>query len=61
VYWKQRYWAIEDYFNPKIGPVFLFICGESTCKGVPATRQWVVSLAQQLQGLVLVLEHRFYG
>lgn len=52
---------IEDYFNPKVGPVFLFICGEYTCSGVPAARQWVVTMAQRLQGLVLVLEHRFYG
>lgn len=25
--WKQRYWAITDYFNPKSGPIFIFICG----------------------------------
>lgn len=25
--WKQRYWVFDDHFNPKIGPVFLFICG----------------------------------
>lgn len=25
--WKQRYFAIEDYFNPAKGPVFLYICG----------------------------------
>lgn len=59
--WKQRYWAIEDFFNPNVGPVFLFICGEYTCQGVPPARQWVVTMAQRLQGLILVLEHRFYG
>lgn len=53
--WNQRYWAIENYFNPNVGPVFLFICGEYTCTGVPAGRQWVVTLAQRLQGLILVL------
>lgn len=39
----------------------MFICGEYTCPGIPKTRQWVLTMAQQLQGLVLVLEHRFYG
>lgn len=58
---RQRYFVIEDYFNPKVGPVFLFICGEYTCSGVPEARQWVVTMAQRLQGLILVLEHRFYG
>ncbi len=25
--WNQRYWAYSNYFNPKVGPVFIFICG----------------------------------
>lgn len=25
--WNQRYWVYNDYFNPRVGPVFLFICG----------------------------------
>jgi len=28
---------------------------------VPQSRTWIVSLAKQFKGLVLVLEHRFYG
>lgn len=52
---------IDNYFNPKVGPVFLFICGEYTCNGVPEARQWVVVMAQRLQGIVITLEHRFYG
>lgn len=59
--WKQRYWVINDYFIPNAGPVFLFICGEYTCPGVPQARQWVITLAQRTMGLVLVVEHRFYG
>jgi hypothetical protein len=54
-FWKQRYWVIDNYFNPKIGPVYLFICGEYVCQGVPEQRQWVVTLAQKTQGLILVL------
>ncbi len=45
----------------KKGPVFLLICGEYTCHGIPKDRQWISTLAERLQGLVLVLEHRFYG
>lgn len=59
--YQQRYWYIDNYFNPKAGPVFLYICGEYTCPGVPEARQWVVTLAQRLQGLILVVEHRYYG
>jgi|LakMenEpi03Aug12_release.lakeMendotaPanAssembly.Ray.scaffolds.fasta_scaffold233471_3 hypothetical protein len=59
--WKQRYWVIDNFFNPNVGPVFVFICGEYVCQGVPDARQWVVTMAQKLQGLILVLEHRYYG
>jgi hypothetical protein len=59
--WKQRYWVMDTYFNPKVGPVFLYICGEWVCSGIPSTRTWVAELAQRMQGIVLVLEHRFYG
>lgn len=54
-YWKQRYYVIDNYFNPKVGPVILFICGEYTCNGVPESRQWPVVMAQRWQGLILVL------
>ena len=60
-FWKQRYFVIDTYFKPSVGPVFLYICGEYNCNGVPEARQWVVLMAQRLQGLILTLEHRFYG
>jgi hypothetical protein len=60
-HWKQRYFVIEDYFKPNVGPVILYICGEYTCNGVPESRQWPIVMAQRLMGLVLVLEHRYYG
>jgi len=59
--YQQRYWYIDNYFNPSIGPVFVYICGEYVCPGVPESRQWIVTLAQRFQGLILVLEHRYYG
>jgi pimeloyl-ACP methyl ester carboxylesterase len=58
---NQRYWVVDEYFNPRSGPVYLYICGEWICSGVPELRTWVGVLAQKTQGLVLVLEHRFYG
>ena len=61
VTWKQRYFAVEDYFNPQNGPVILYICGEYTCPGVPDARKWAVQIAEKTQGLILVLEHRYYG
>lgn len=60
-YFKQRYWVVKDYFNPRVGPIFLYICGEWVCRGVPELRTWIAVLAQRTQGMILVLEHRFYG
>lgn len=59
--WKQRYWVVDKFFNNTHGPVFLFICGEYVCPGIPKAREWVILLAQKYSGLVLVLEHRYYG
>jgi hypothetical protein len=28
----QRYWVNDNYFENKTGPVFLYICGEGTCR-----------------------------
>ncbi len=25
--WKQRYFVIDNYFKPAVGPVIFFICG----------------------------------
>lgn len=59
--WKQRYFVISDFFNVNVGPVLLYICGEYTCPGIPEARKWAVVMAERTQGLILVLEHRFYG
>ncbi|KRX07316.1 hypothetical protein PPERSA_06931 [Pseudocohnilembus persalinus] len=60
-YWSQRWWAFPDYFNNKTGPLFLYICGESTCKGLPSSRTFTKVLAEKYNGIVITLEHRFYG
>ena len=53
--WRQRYWVMDDFYDPNVGPVFLYICGEWTCAGIPSTRAWVAVLAQKTSGIVLVL------
>jgi len=59
--YSQRYWVMDQFYDRKVGPVFLYICGEYTCSGIPDERQYPGVLAQKFNALVLVLEHRFYG
>ena len=28
----QRYWVNDQYWNNQTGPIFVYICGESTCR-----------------------------
>ncbi len=28
----QRYWVNDKYWDNKTGPIFLYICGEATCR-----------------------------
>ena len=34
---QQRYWVNDQYWDNKTGPVFLYICGEGTCR-LPSER-----------------------
>ena len=52
--------CFNQYWEPKTGPLFLYICGEGTCRK-PSNTSFVVKLAQTFKGRVLALEHRFYG
>lgn len=58
--WKQRFYDIDQYWDAKTGPLFLYICGEGTCRK-PADNSFVVNMAKKFNGRVLALEHRFYG
>ena len=58
--WKQRYFVHSDYYNPAKGPIFLYICGEAECRGI-SDLSILVKMAEQNEGMVLSLEHRFYG
>ncbi len=58
---SQRYWVVPDYYDPRSGPVFMYICGEYTCDGVMQERLFPVMVASQQKALIVVLEHRYYG
>ncbi|MEO2169498.1 MAG: S28 family serine protease [bacterium] len=64
--WKQRYYVNDTHFDGT-GPVFLCVGGE----GPPLTSETVVtgaqhcavmvSLAKEVGGLIVAVQHRFYG
>ncbi|XP_047322719.1 probable serine protease EDA2 [Impatiens glandulifera] len=55
----QRYYEFLDYFAPHDGPIFLRICGESACDGIP--NDYLRVLAKKFGAAVVSLEHRYYG
>jgi len=58
----QRYWVNEDHWSGQDAPIFLYINGEGPVSGPPSSnRSFVVELAQQHQGIIVTLEHRYYG
>jgi pimeloyl-ACP methyl ester carboxylesterase len=61
---KLRYWYNNDHFDAKDlkAPMFLYICGEYTCQPPEGFgRAFPHQLAKEHKGLMLVLEHRYYG
>ncbi|KAK4361489.1 hypothetical protein RND71_020441 [Anisodus tanguticus] len=55
----QRYYEFLDYFRIPDGPIFLKICGESACSGIP--NDYLSVLAKKFGAAVVTLEHRYYG
>jgi hypothetical protein len=56
---RQRYYVLDDFYVPG-GPAYLYICGESECKGISNT-SWTAEIAKQTKGIIFALEHRYYG
>ncbi|XP_061345634.1 probable serine protease EDA2 isoform X2 [Gastrolobium bilobum] len=56
---QQRYYEYLDYFRAPDGPIFLVICGESSCNGIK--NDYISVLAKKFQAAVVSLEHRYYG
>ena len=57
---EQRYWYNDTFWDNKTGPIFLYICGEATCRP-PSERGFPFQVCQDLNCLFYVLEHRYYG
>ncbi|GKU99269.1 hypothetical protein SLEP1_g12138 [Rubroshorea leprosula] len=56
---EQRYYEFLDYFRVPDGPIFLTLCGEYTCNGIP--NDYLNVLAKKFGAAVVSLEHRYYG
>ncbi|XP_038702915.1 probable serine protease EDA2 isoform X2 [Tripterygium wilfordii] len=56
---QQRYYEFLDHFRAPDGPIFLKICGESSCDGIP--NDYISVLAKKFGAAVVTLEHRYYG
>ncbi|KAF9057889.1 peptidase S28 [Panaeolus papilionaceus] len=60
---KQRFWHTWEFYEPG-GPIVLMTPGETSADGYSgylANRTITGMIAQQQNGSVIVLEHRFYG
>ncbi|KAI8329697.1 serine carboxypeptidase S28-domain-containing protein [Chlamydoabsidia padenii] len=59
---KQRYWVNSDWYKSG-GPVILYNAGETAAdeRSQFVTNSSMAQLAQSLDGIVIVLEHRSYG
>ncbi|KAL0237480.1 hypothetical protein PCE1_000877 [Barthelona sp. PCE] len=58
--WKQRYHINQKYWEGE-GPLIFYIGGEGPCTSRSVESGFVVEIAEELKGLVIALEHRFYG
>uniref|UniRef100_A0A803PFK9 B box-type domain-containing protein n=1 Tax=Cannabis sativa TaxID=3483 RepID=A0A803PFK9_CANSA len=56
---KQRYYEYLDNFRIPDGPIFLRICGESSCNGI--SNDYLSVLSKKFGAAVVTLEHRYYG
>ncbi|KAK9165267.1 hypothetical protein Scep_000458 [Stephania cephalantha] len=56
---NQRYYEFVDHFRVPDGPIFLKICGESSCDGI--SNDYTSILAKKFGAAVVSLEHRYYG
>lgn len=56
---KQRYYEFLDHFRSPDGPIFLKICGESSCNGI--ANDYLSVLAKKFGAVIVSPEHRYYG
>lgn len=61
---KQKYWWSDEYFAGPGSPVVLFTPGETAAEGYEGyltNRTLVGTIAQNVTGAVVMIEHRYYG
>lgn len=73
---KQRFWVNDTFWGGPVGrwvlgwsgvmrrqgfPVFVYVGGEAELRGSVVVAGEIVNLASENGGLLLALEHRFYG
>ncbi|CAN8229167.1 unnamed protein product [Cochlearia groenlandica] len=56
---RQRYYEYLDHLRVPDGPVFVIICGEGPCNGIP--NDYLSVLAKKFEAGIVSLEHRYYG
>jgi len=52
---------VNDTYHEAGGPVFLYICGEWTCRAGNPNTSAAFQLGMKHKGMLVTLEHRFYG
>nr|CAB3265202.1 putative serine protease K12H4.7 [Phallusia mammillata] len=58
--WQQRYFMANEYDSPS-GPVFLQIGGEGPANPIWMSEGHWIEMAQTVNALCFMIEHRFYG
>eukprot|EP00824_Muranothrix_gubernata_P024146 TRINITY_DN689_c0_g1_i1.p1 TRINITY_DN689_c0_g1~~TRINITY_DN689_c0_g1_i1.p1 ORF type:complete len:563 (+),score=87.32 TRINITY_DN689_c0_g1_i1:25-1689(+) len=61
----QKYYVVKDHWKQDPvkgnGPAFLYISGEGPLMGPPGSSGFLGHLAERFGGVIMALEHRFYG
>ncbi|KAG0245053.1 hypothetical protein BGW41_004310 [Actinomortierella wolfii] len=57
---RQLYYVNDEHYRPG-GPILLWVGGESPLHSMFLNRGLLYELAQETNGLLVALEHRFYG
>jgi len=57
---KQRYYVDSTFYTPG-GPILLYISGEAPCYSAPSGGAFMGTVAREMRGMLVALEHRYYG
>ena len=58
--YEQRYWMNQMYWDPKNGPILVYICGEWSCTP-PDTKMFPFMVGAEHKAALISIEHRYYG